>query len=113
MRKATKEKLTAFNMWLAESPKNQLDSDDIDSVIEYDEMSSEELKAIRNYFDFEQTEMAKLLNSNLSTYQKWERSPEVKGSVKIPLVTAELLRIFYSYPDLTIARLRRAKNIKT
>ena len=112
MKKPTREKLNSFNKWIADAPDMEIDKNDIDAIIENDEMTTGELQAIRSHLDFDQKEMAKILGAKLSTYQKWERNPEAKHPTKVPLVAAELLRIFYTYPHLMAARLKKPKRIK-
>lgn len=110
MKKSTREKLNAFNNWMATAPDFEIDKNDIDAIVENDEMTTTELKAIRKYLGFGQEEMVKILGTRITTYKKWEGKSE--SAAKVPLVTAELLRIFYTYPHLMAARLKKSKKIK-
>jgi len=108
MKKSSREKLTLFNEWMAEAPDIRLKKEDLDSIIESETMSRDQLKAIRKYFDYEQTDMAILLGVATSTYQKWER---IKGANPIPLAMARTLRMYHAWPALTIAILKKPRKV--
>jgi len=112
VRNKAKVKLIRFNDWMTQAPDIKIDQEDIDSIPEQKPMLWGELKAIReDRLDLYQEEMAILLATKVSTYQKWERCPDLKGACNIPQPLANLVRMYGILPALTAMVLKKPRRI--